>query len=156
MPPRPNPHRWVQNRAVIRQLLQAALTNHTSRLGGGHIAAGGLAVHAACPATVRSPHRPATRSVAPAVVTDVVAELCGLADGRRLRRGGGGAGLVVAGSGRWLELALVATGRTNRAIAERLILSERTVDRHVSNILGKLRVATRTQAAAFAFEHGLA
>jgi DNA-binding CsgD family transcriptional regulator len=53
-------------------------------------------------------------------------------------------------------LALVATGRTNRAIAERLILSERTVDRHVSNILGKLRVATRTQAAAFAFEHGLA
>jgi DNA-binding CsgD family transcriptional regulator len=53
-------------------------------------------------------------------------------------------------------LQLVATGRTNRAIAERLVLSERTVDRHVSNILGKLRVATRTQAAAFAFEHGLA
>jgi ATP/maltotriose-dependent transcriptional regulator MalT len=41
-------------------------------------------------------------------------------------------------------LQLVATGRTNRAIAERLVLSERTVDRHVSNILGKLNVATRT------------
>ncbi len=53
-------------------------------------------------------------------------------------------------------LGLVATGRTNRAIAARLVLSERTVDRHVSNILSKLGVATRTAATAFAFDHGLA
>lgn len=53
-------------------------------------------------------------------------------------------------------LRLVATGRTNRAIAECLVLSERTIDRHVSNVLGKLGVATRTEAAAFAFQRGLA
>lgn len=53
-------------------------------------------------------------------------------------------------------LRLIATGGTNRAIAESLVLSERTVDRHVSNILAKLGVATRTGATAFAFEHGLA
>jgi DNA-binding NarL/FixJ family response regulator len=52
-------------------------------------------------------------------------------------------------------LRLISTGLTNRAIAERLVLSERTVDRHVSNILGKLGAATRTAATAFAFEHGL-
>lgn len=53
-------------------------------------------------------------------------------------------------------LGLVAAGLTNRAVAERLVLSERTVDRHVSNILGKLGVPTRTAATALAFEHGLA
>ncbi len=52
-------------------------------------------------------------------------------------------------------LRLISTGLTNRAIAERLVLSERTVDRHVRNILGKLGAATRTAATAFAFEHGL-
>jgi DNA-binding NarL/FixJ family response regulator len=53
-------------------------------------------------------------------------------------------------------LGLVAAGLTNRAIAERLVLSERTIDRHVSNILGKLGVPTRTAATAFAFQQGLA
>lgn len=53
-------------------------------------------------------------------------------------------------------LALVATGMTNREVAERLVLSERTIDRHVSNILRKLDVRTRTEAAAFAFTHGIA
>jgi DNA-binding NarL/FixJ family response regulator len=52
-------------------------------------------------------------------------------------------------------LGLVAAGLTNRAIAERLVLSERTIDRHVSNILGKLGVPSRTVATAFAFEHDL-
>jgi DNA-binding CsgD family transcriptional regulator len=52
-------------------------------------------------------------------------------------------------------LRLVATGRTNRAIATELVLSERTVDRHVSNIFAKLGVGTRTAAAAYAFEHRL-
>ena len=52
-------------------------------------------------------------------------------------------------------LRLVATGRTNRAIAAELVLSERTVDRHVSNIFTKLGVASRAAATAWAYEHHL-
>jgi DNA-binding NarL/FixJ family response regulator len=52
-------------------------------------------------------------------------------------------------------LRLVATGRTNRAIAAELVLSERTVDRHVSNIFTKLGVPSRAAATAWAYEHGL-
>ena len=52
-------------------------------------------------------------------------------------------------------IALVATGKTNRAIAEGLAISERTVDRHVSNILSKLDLPSRTAATAYAYEHGL-
>jgi DNA-binding CsgD family transcriptional regulator/tetratricopeptide (TPR) repeat protein len=52
-------------------------------------------------------------------------------------------------------LRLVAAGRSNRQIAAELVLSEHTVARHVQNILAKLRVPSRTAAAAFAFEHDL-
>jgi DNA-binding NarL/FixJ family response regulator len=52
-------------------------------------------------------------------------------------------------------LRLVATGQTNKAIADELVLSERTVDRHVSNILAKLRVSSRAAATAYAYEHRL-
>jgi DNA-binding CsgD family transcriptional regulator len=52
-------------------------------------------------------------------------------------------------------LRLVASGDTNRAIAAALFLSERTVDRHVSNIYAKLRVSSRAAATAYAYEHGL-
>ncbi len=52
-------------------------------------------------------------------------------------------------------LRLVATGRTNQAIADELRLAVKTVDRHVANILTKLRVPTRTAATAFAYEHDL-
>ena len=52
-------------------------------------------------------------------------------------------------------LRLVAAGMTNRAIAEALAISERTVDRHVSNIFTKLDVSSRAAATAFAYEHGL-
>jgi DNA-binding CsgD family transcriptional regulator len=52
-------------------------------------------------------------------------------------------------------LRLVAAGLTNRAIAEKLVLSDRTVDRHVSNILAKLRVSSRAAATAYAYEHQL-
>jgi DNA-binding NarL/FixJ family response regulator len=52
-------------------------------------------------------------------------------------------------------LRLVARGETNRAIAAELVLSERTVDRHVSNILGKLGVSSRSAATAYAFQHRL-
>jgi DNA-binding CsgD family transcriptional regulator len=52
-------------------------------------------------------------------------------------------------------LALVATGKSNRAIGAELFLSEHTVARHVQHILRKLGVPSRTAAAAFAFEHHL-
>jgi ATP/maltotriose-dependent transcriptional regulator MalT len=52
-------------------------------------------------------------------------------------------------------LALVAAGRTNREIAEALFISESTAGVHVSNILGKLGVATRTEAARTALDEGL-
>jgi DNA-binding NarL/FixJ family response regulator len=53
-------------------------------------------------------------------------------------------------------LRLVAAGRSNRQIAEQLVISEHTVARHVQNILAKLAVPTRTAAGAFAFTHDLA
>ena len=52
-------------------------------------------------------------------------------------------------------LRLVAAGKTNKAIAKQLFLSEKTVDRHVSNIFGKIDVASRAAATAFAYEHKL-
>ena len=50
--------------------------------------------------------------------------------------------------------ALIAQGRTNREIAEALVLSERTVDSHVRNIMGKLEINSRAQIAAWAVQHG--
>lgn len=53
-------------------------------------------------------------------------------------------------------LQLVAKGLTNDEIAEKLVVSERTVRTHVSNILAKLQLANRTQAALYALKEGLA
>jgi LuxR family maltose regulon positive regulatory protein len=59
-------------------------------------------------------------------------------------------------SGRELEvLALVAEGHTSHQIAERLVLSEHTVNRHVGNILRKLNMPTRAAAASLAGRYGL-
>jgi DNA-binding CsgD family transcriptional regulator len=85
--------------------------------------------------------------------------------GRRARFAGAGAGSG-SGSGdgageagltaREVEvLRLVAEGLTNREIAQRLFIAQKTVSVHVSNILGKLTVSTRTQAAATARQRGL-
>jgi DNA-binding NarL/FixJ family response regulator len=52
-------------------------------------------------------------------------------------------------------LALVARGQTNRQIADALKISEKTVSVHVSNLLSKLRMASRTQAALYAARIGL-
>lgn len=53
-------------------------------------------------------------------------------------------------------LACMASGRSNRQIAATLSISERTVERHLSNIFVKIGVTSRTEAAAFAFAQGLA
>jgi ATP/maltotriose-dependent transcriptional regulator MalT len=53
-------------------------------------------------------------------------------------------------------LKLVAEGKTNKVIAAELSLSEKTVDRHVSNIFAKLDVSSRAAATAYAYQHGLA
>jgi NarL family two-component system response regulator LiaR len=50
----------------------------------------------------------------------------------------------------------IAEGLSNQEIAERLVISERTVRTHVTNILGKLHLANRTQAALYALREGLA
>ncbi|MCX5014696.1 MULTISPECIES: response regulator transcription factor [unclassified Streptomyces] len=53
-------------------------------------------------------------------------------------------------------LGLIADGRSNREIARALVLSEKTVKTHVSNILMKLDLSDRTQAALWAVRHGIA
>ena len=52
-------------------------------------------------------------------------------------------------------LGLIAAGHSNEEIAERLVISEKTVKSHVSNILGKLHLADRTQAAVYAWREGV-
>jgi NarL family two-component system response regulator LiaR len=52
-------------------------------------------------------------------------------------------------------LHLIADGRSNALIAEQLVISEKTVKGHVSNILSKLHILDRTQAAVFAWQQGL-
>ena len=83
---------------------------------------------------------------------------------RRMRNGGRGAGgsadsggdAIAALTARERDvLALVARGLPNQQIAEDLGITERTARTHVSNILAKLGLASRTQAALLAVEHGL-
>ena len=70
---------------------------------------------------------------------------------RVLRHGPGGL------TAREQEVAgLIAQGHSNRAIAERLVLSERTVEDHVSRMLGKLGFSSRAQIAVWATQQGLA
>ena len=53
-------------------------------------------------------------------------------------------------------LRLIAQGKSNRDIAEQLVITEMTVRTHVSNVLSKLHLASRTQAALYALREGLA
>jgi DNA-binding NarL/FixJ family response regulator len=52
-------------------------------------------------------------------------------------------------------LKLVASGITNREIADKLNISEKTVARHLSNIFTKLDLTSRTAATAYAYDHSL-
>jgi DNA-binding NarL/FixJ family response regulator len=90
--------------------------------------------------------------LAPAVATMLVEQLAA-EDGAPAAPEGDGAHHLTP---RELEvLGQLARGRANKAIAFDLGVSERTVKTHVSNILGKLGLTDRTQAAVFAVEHGL-
>ncbi len=53
-------------------------------------------------------------------------------------------------------LRLLAAGRTNREIAEDLVLSEKTVENHLTSIYGKIGATNRATATAFAIRHGIA
>lgn len=66
------------------------------------------------------------------------------------------AGAAAGLTGRELEvLRQVATGKTNRKIAEELFISDKTVARHIANIFAKIGVSSRAAATAYAYEHDL-
>ncbi|MDP9373181.1 MAG: response regulator transcription factor [Chloroflexota bacterium] len=91
-------------------------------------------------------------SLQPAVAAKVIAEFARLTDPARPRR----QPLPEPLSERELEvLRLLATGASNREIADRLFIAEGTVKNHLTSILGKLGVRDRTQAALKARELGL-
>ena len=69
--------------------------------------------------------------------------------------GSGDAGVAALTARERDVLACVARGLSNRAIADELGMAERTARTHVSNILAKLGLTSRTQAALFAVEHHL-
>ena len=52
-------------------------------------------------------------------------------------------------------LHLVASGRSNREVADALVLSVRTVERHITNIYAKIGARGKADATAYAFRHGL-
>jgi DNA-binding CsgD family transcriptional regulator len=86
-----------------------------------------------------------------AQATTMLPQKRALTPGRAARQAYGGL------TAREREVAgLIAQGKTNRAMAEQLVLSERTVEGHVTNILTKLGCTTRTQIATWALEKGLA
>jgi len=85
----------------------------------------------------------------PAVTGDVLERLTALTSAEQERS-------VAALSEREREvLVLIGEGCTNREIGERLYISENTVRNHVSNVMGKVGAARRTEAAVFAARHGL-
>jgi NarL family two-component system response regulator LiaR len=52
-------------------------------------------------------------------------------------------------------LRLIANGKNNQEIAETLVISEKTVKSHITNILSKLHLSDRTQAAVYAWQSGI-
>lgn len=71
-------------------------------------------------------------------------------EGRHLR------GQDAALTPRELDVRLIAAGRTNREIAVSLVLSERTIARHITNIYAKIAARSKADATAYAIHHGLA
>jgi DNA-binding NarL/FixJ family response regulator len=90
--------------------------------------------------------------ILPLMATKLLTEFQSLASGKKKKHDEDEAGL----SSREREvLQLVAKGATNREIADSLYISENTVKTHLQNIMEKLHLANRSQAAAYAIEKGL-
>jgi DNA-binding NarL/FixJ family response regulator len=87
-------------------------------------------------------------------IAGIVARHLRVGSGNGLK-GGSGDGLANLTARERDVLARLAQGLSNRAIAETLGITERTARTHVSNVLAKLGLASRTQAALFAVQHGL-
>jgi DNA-binding CsgD family transcriptional regulator len=83
---------------------------------------------------------------------DAVSELARVEVGSGIAAAATSAGLTAREA---QVLALVATGKTNRAIADDLFISEKTVARHMSNLFTKLGLSSRSAATAYAYEHDL-
>jgi len=99
---------------------------------------------------IRQVHR-GEPSLEPSIARKVLQELS--------QRGGGGTGKQISDplTEREMEvLRLIAQGMSNKEIAAKIFVAEWTVRSHVSNILGKLHLASRTQAALYALRAGLA
>jgi DNA-binding NarL/FixJ family response regulator len=96
-----------------------------------------------------------------AAAAECLHELGARAEAERARRlvelwaPGGGPGLAGVTRREREVMALLAEGLTNRQIAERLVVSEHTVHRHVTNLLRKLELSSRTAAAAYAVRSGV-
>jgi DNA-binding NarL/FixJ family response regulator len=172
-------HPYFTERILARCGSVAALaepaSSHHERLDGSgyHRAVGGSSLsHAArilaaadVLAALRSdrPHRPALaedaaarelEAMAPAALdADAVACVLAAAGSRKPPRPPGRpAGLTE----REIEvLRLIARGRSNREVAKLLVISPKTVNRHVENLYAKIDVASRAAAAVFAMEHRL-
>ena len=80
----------------------------------------------------------------------------GMSEGDMVPAPGAAAGLVEPLTPREMEvLQLVTAGDSNQVIADKLVITVRTVKKHITNILGKLGASNRTQAVARARELGL-
>ena len=97
-------------------------------------------------AAIRTVHRGGS-VLDPAIATRVLAEVS--------RPGHGDPELDQLTAREREVLALLGEGLTNKELAARLFVAEKTVKTHVSAVLGKLRLTDRTQAALFAVRHGL-
>ncbi|MBV9278692.1 MAG: response regulator transcription factor [Chloroflexi bacterium] len=86
--------------------------------------------------------------VAPAIGSGALCQLRGRASDHA-------AGLAQLTNRELEVLRLIADGLSNAIIAERLVITEGTVKTHVTNILGKLQLSDRTQAAALAWHQGI-
>jgi HD-GYP domain-containing protein (c-di-GMP phosphodiesterase class II) len=111
--------------------------------------------------TAERPHRPASGEEEAARALEAEAGLDGDAVACVLAAAGRGPAPSPAGgptelTDREVEvLRLIARGRTNREVAERLVISPRTVGRHVENLYRKIGVSSRAAAAVFAMENRL-
>jgi DNA-binding NarL/FixJ family response regulator len=109
-------------------------------------------VHELLAAAHRGAGRPEVAAADRATALAIYTELGALPDVRRLTDGGLPGGLT---DREGEVLGLVAAGLSNRDVARELVISEKTVSRHLANIFTKLGVPSRTAAAAWAHEHGV-